>query len=632
MLMRAHSRLNCCLWSISRPVARIRTPAPSPSTVFPARSRYFAFSSTPPSCRRQSSQYCPESHPAHSVASLQTMATLSVGLEARTGAAASLDFGALPRTYESALHLLSLLPTNRDVTSLFEVPADSSGKPFDYNSLAIPEVVAWMGRAGYSDLSKDLAPLRCIHIAGTKGKGSVCAFATAILVEASRAETAASTSGSSPVGRVGTYLSPHVVSVRERIWLDGQPISRELFTKYTFEIWKRLSEGAAAADPSDREPYGPHTKPFYFRFLTLLALHVFLREGVRSAVIECGIGGEYDATNLLPASSVTATAVTRLGIDHVAMLGRTLEEIAWHKSGIFKEGVAAFTLQGPPSSSIGAENSQDGESANLGSSAADREAAVAVLRARAVEKKAQAHALYEVSPQSVQSWGGVPDAALTGSFQKYNMALAAAVARYHLREVGFAGSGEQKADINSILDPATIPKNFREALAKASLRGRCEVVSSPQQGVNMPVEYLVDGAHTTDSLSEVAHFFAKKTAGINPSPRRILLFSVRGRNPGDLLRAVIAGVGQQGFFHAAYFVFPPDATLLIEDARLTMQEVSPTTPAVISGSVRDAIGRINALEAADTSHALSGPLHVLAAGSFVLAREVLQELEAHFEE
>ncbi|EPE09578.1 folylpolyglutamate synthase [Ophiostoma piceae UAMH 11346] len=562
------------------------------------------------------------------------MATLSVGLEAKTGAAASLDFDALPRTYESALHLLSLLPTNRDVTSLFEAPVDNSGKPFDYNSLAIPEVVAWMGRAGYSDLPKDLAPLKCIHIAGTKGKGSVCAFATAILVEASRAEAG------SPAGRVGTYLSPHVVSVRERIWLDGQPISRELFTKYTFEMWKRLSEGAAAADPSDPDPYGPHTKPFYFRFLTLLALHVFLREGVRSAVIECGIGGEYDATNVLPASSVTATAVTRLGIDHVAMLGRSLEEIAWHKSGIFKEGVAAFTLQGPPSSSTSSQNGQDGESAensadqsaNSGSSAADQDAALAVLRARAVEKKAEAHTLYEVSPQSVQAWEGVPDAALTGSFQKYNMALAAAVARCHLREMVSTGSDEQKADINSILDPATIPSNFREALTKASLRGRCEVVSSPLQGSQRSIEYLIDGAHTTDSLSKVARFFAKKTAGISPRPRRTLLFSVRDRNPGELLRAVIAGVGQQGFFHAAYFVFPPDAPLLIEDVRLTMQEVSPTTPVVISGSVHDAIGRINALEAADTSHALSGPLHVLAAGSFVLAREVLQELEAHFEE
>lgn len=579
-------------WSSFRPVARTLTPCP------------FALSSAQVIRQYHHSQ----SHPAEYFLSSisRKMTTLSVGLEAKTGAAAVLDFDALPRTYESALHLLSLLPTNRDVTSLFEAPApDKSGKPFDYNSLAIPEVVAWMGRAGYTDLPKDLAPLKCIHVAGTKGKGSVCAFATAILVKAAETEPA--------VGRVGTYQSPHVVSVRERIWLDGQPINRELFTKYTFELWQRLSEGAANADPADPQPYGPHTKPFFFRFLTLLALHIFLREGVRSAVIECGIGGEYDATNILPASSVTATAVTRLGIDHVAMLGRTLEEIAWHKSGIFKEGVAAFTLQGYPPDSAD-------ESAKLGS-----DAALAVLRARAVEKKAQSLTLYKVSPQAVQDWEGVPRAALTGSFQKYNMALAAAVARHHIRALGLTGFKET-AGASDILDPATISPSYCEALSKASLRGRCEVVSSHQQGTNKPIEYLVDGAHTTDSLSEVARFFSKRTSEISPPPRRILLFSVRDRNPGELVRAVVVGTGQQGFFDEAFFVFPPDATLLIGDVRLTMQEVSPTTKVQISGDVQDAIGQIHSIEAADTE------LHVLAAGSFALAREVLQELEANFEE
>ncbi|ERS96801.1 hypothetical protein HMPREF1624_07010 [Sporothrix schenckii ATCC 58251] len=261
------------------------------------------------------------------------MASLSAGLhhdqgKKDKGGAGYLNFAAIPRTYDGALRLLSLLPTNRDVTALFETPpTGKDGAPFDFNSLAIPEVVAWMARAGYSDIPKDLAPLKCIHIAGTKGKGSVSAFTTAILVEAAK------TNGTT-VGRIGTYLSPHVVSVRERIWLDGKPISRDLFTKYVFDMWARLSEAAAAADPSDPDPYGAHTKPFYFRFLTLLAFYVFLQQGVRSAVIECGIGGEYDATNILPASSITAAVVTRLGIDHVAMLGRTLEEIAWHKAAI----------------------------------------------------------------------------------------------------------------------------------------------------------------------------------------------------------------------------------------------------------------------------------------------------------
>ncbi|CAK7219016.1 hypothetical protein SCUCBS95973_003678 [Sporothrix curviconia] len=453
------------------------------------------------------------------------MSSLSAGVHYDSTRA--LDFGSLPRTYASALHLLSLLPTNRDVTALFEMPKpkDGEGAPVDFNSLAIPEVVAWMARAGYKDISKDLAPLKCIHIAGTKGKGSVSAFATAILVEQVSA-------GNAAVGRVGTYLSPHVVSVRERISLDGQPISRELFTKYVFALWARLSEAAAAADPADENPYGAHSKPFYFRFLTLLAFHVFLQEGVRSAVVECGIGGEYDATNILPASSVTAAVVTRLGIDHVAMLGRTLEEIAWHKAGVFKDGVAAFTLQ---QGALEAE--LDGKDSPPGESKQDREAALEVLRTRAAEKKAQ---LYEIPAETVARWDGVPDAALPGTFQKYNMALAAAAAEHHIRTVG-TKDGKKLNATEAPFDPANMPKASFAALAKATLRGRCETIIDNSSATSSAVKYLVDGAHTADSLGEVARYFVAQSGVNEASSRRILLFSVRDRSPGDLVRALVSG-------------------------------------------------------------------------------------------
>ncbi len=561
------------------------------------------------------------------------------------------DFLRLPQTYDNALYLLSLLSTNRDVTSLFEVPSSSAD---DLNALAIPEVVAWMARAGYANLTTDLAPLRCIHVAGTKGKGSVCAFATAILVEAAAADLATKAA----VGRVGTYLSPHVVSVRERIWLDGQPIDRHIFAKYIFELWERLSEAAAAAaagaatatdaaaasvgaESGETGPYSPHTKPFYFRFLTLLAFHVFLREGVRSAIIECGIGGEYDATNILPASSVTATAVTRLGIDHVAMLGHTLEKIAWNKAGIFKKGVAAFTLQGPLSqdSEVAAEKQP---APAPGEGAADRKAAQAMLRSRAHEKGAVA--LYEISPPAVVGWEGVPDAALRGSFQKYNMALAAAVARHHLYEVGVKNDG------GDLLDPRSMPDCYRAALANATLRGRCETVYDLHTAKNStgPVEYLVDGAHTADSLGEVACYFARKTTAAKlqpaalqrppPPPRRILLFSVRDRRPGDLVRALVAGTSgnadtssgrahEDDLFDDALFVFPPDAESLRSEAVAAMCAVSPRTSVAVCDDVAAAIGRIQTL--AGTA---AQPFLVLAAGSFVLAREVLQELNADADE
>ncbi|KAK8008525.1 tetrahydrofolylpolyglutamate synthase [Apiospora marii] len=220
----------------------------------------------------------------------------------------------MARTYESALTLLSSLQSNKAVTSLFSVPilppspAQNNGKPQDLNALAIPEMLAWLGRTGLAQ--RDLAQLQCIHVAGTKGKGSVCAFLTSILVHSSNA------------GKVGTYTSPHLVSVRERIMIDGQPLAPDLFARYFFEVWDAFTEAAraelgrktgdwpsstgnpAAAKENDRlreaELQGPATKPFYFRFLTILAFHAFLREGVRSAVVECGIGGGYARPTCFP--------------------------------------------------------------------------------------------------------------------------------------------------------------------------------------------------------------------------------------------------------------------------------------------------------------------------------------------
>ncbi|CAK7269954.1 hypothetical protein SEPCBS57363_003858 [Sporothrix epigloea] len=553
------------------------------------------------------------------------MASLSTGVRYDTSKA--VDFHNLPRTYANALHLLSLLPTNRDVTSLFEVPRPKvrSRDAVDLNSRAIPEMIDWMARAGYKNLARDLAPLRCIHISGTKGKGSVSAFATAILVE----EAAA---GNPFIGRIGTYLSPHVVSVRERIWLDGQPISRDLFTKYVFEMWARLSETAASADPPDEDPYGAHTKPFYFRFLTLLAYHVFLREGVRSAVIECGIGAEYDATNVLPASSVTASVVTRLGIDHTAMLGRKLSQIAWNKAGVFKPGVAAFILA--PGA---AEKKTDNTQTHPGESRRDQEDATDMLRTRAIQKNASA--FYEISPQNVLHWDGVPGAALPGTFQKCNMALAIAAAEHHIQTLSHNYGP-------ALFDPNDVPANVTKALAKATLRGRCESVID-KTFTDSKITYLVDGAHTADSLGEVAKYFVSQSDS-NGSSHRVLLFSVRDREPGELVKALVAGVGvgiaahspatnYDAYFEHAVFVFPPEAEAA-KEALLAIQQASPATKSYVCHSVPAAINQIRALAAASqgpdagVSTEIPQRCQVLATGSFILVRDVLRELDADFEE
>ncbi|KAK8132902.1 hypothetical protein PG999_001075 [Apiospora kogelbergensis] len=442
----------------------------------------------------------------------------------------------MARTYESALSLLSALQSNKAVTSLFSTPIlpspppsssqSGGGKPQDLNALAIPEMLTWLGRAGLSQ--NDLAQLKCIHIAGTKGKGSVCAFLTSILVNSNAA-----------AGKVGTYTSPHLVSVRERIMIDGRPLEPNLFARYFFEVWDAFTEAAraelgrrtgdwhspSATDAKKEENHrlregelqGPATKPFYFRFLTILAFHAFLREGVRSAVVECGIGGEYDSTNVLPAEAVTASVVTQLGIDHVGMLGGTLPEIAWHKIGVAKAGRRCFTRR---------LTGDDGE------------ATMEVMRRRSAERGAE---LIEVLDDAVESWGGVRAdevGGLEGEFQKYNQALAVSAAREHLRVLTASERGNDNNTSTEVVDFSSLPDGFAEGLGKARLRGRCE---TRQEG---DVTWLIDGAHTAESLREVAGWFAsKRSAGADT--RYVLLFNQQERDAAKLLQGLYSGIQQR---------------------------------------------------------------------------------------
>jgi folylpolyglutamate synthase len=170
-----------------------------------------------------------------------------------------------------------------------------------------------------------------LHITGTKGKGSTSAFCSSIL------------SHLYPSSKVGLYTSPHLVAVRERIRINGRPLAEDLFARYFFEIWDRFGE--APPQTLDLPP-----RPAYARFLTILAFHVFACERVDATVLEVGIGGTYDATNVVPRP--IAAGVTSLGIDHVAILGSTLPEIAHHKGGIYKVRFCRFQ-QAPRRHSLG---------------------------------------------------------------------------------------------------------------------------------------------------------------------------------------------------------------------------------------------------------------------------------------
>ncbi|KAI7697877.1 hypothetical protein SSS_04082 [Sarcoptes scabiei] len=165
-----------------------------------------------------------------------------------------------------------------------------------------------------------LNKLNIIHVAGTKGKGSTCAFVESIL----RANGF----------KTGFFSSPHLMIVRERIRINGDPISEEKFSSYFENVFRAIEKAY-----ENNCKYG---MPGYFNFLTIMAFYVFLNENVDVAIIEVGIGGKLDCTNVVMKPIVTG--ITSLDYDHCALLGHTLPEIASQKAGIFKPGVPAMTV------------------------------------------------------------------------------------------------------------------------------------------------------------------------------------------------------------------------------------------------------------------------------------------------
>ncbi|MFM8274791.1 MAG: bifunctional folylpolyglutamate synthase/dihydrofolate synthase [Gemmata sp.] len=166
--------------------------------------------------------------------------------------------------------------------------------------------------------------VRLVHVTGTKGKGSTCAMIASVLRAAGY--------------RVGLFTSPHLEHVEERIQVDGAPISHA-------ELASCMSEVAPAVRAMEAETEFP--SPTFFEICTALGFLHFVRRRCDIAVLEVGLGGRFDSTNVCrPLVSV----ITNVGPDHTAQLGNTLEEIAHQKAGIIKPrtpAVSGVTQDGP---------------------------------------------------------------------------------------------------------------------------------------------------------------------------------------------------------------------------------------------------------------------------------------------
>jgi dihydrofolate synthase/folylpolyglutamate synthase len=215
----------------------------------------------------------------------------------------------------------------------------------------------------------------CLHVAGTNGKGSVAAMLDAILHAAG--------------WHTGLYTSPHLVHVGERVQVDRRMLTEEEIVRYVREL-RPLAEKLAARDPDDH--------PSFFEFMTAMAFLQFARKRCDIAVIEVGLGGRLDATNIV---TPEVSVITSIAMDHCEILGDTIEQIAAEKAGIIKSGRPVVLGRVPPTA----------------------EATI-----RAVANRCEAP-LISVSEEFGDDLENYPHTNLEGDYQRWNAATATLVAR-----------------------------------------------------------------------------------------------------------------------------------------------------------------------------------------------------------
>ncbi|CAH9087720.1 unnamed protein product [Cuscuta europaea] len=304
-------------------------------------------------------------------------------------------------------------------------------------------------------LEKHTGDLKIIHVAGTKGKGSTCAFCDAILRECGF--------------RTGLFTSPHLIDVRERFRLDGLDISEEKFLQYFWECWNQLKDNIMEGLPM----------PLLFQFFTLLAFKIFASEKVDVAIIEVGIGGTFDSTNVI--KNPVVCGITSLGMDHMEILGHTLGMIASQKAGILKPQVPAFTVPQP-------------------------QEAMEVLYDRANKLMVPLKVVAPLDRKKMLKDGKL---SLSGDHQFTNAALAISICKSWLKTTRLWQP--KNADWEE-----TLPDAFVTGLSRAHLSGRAQIVHDDSiistSGINESylggLIFYLDGAHSPESMEACARWFS----------------------------------------------------------------------------------------------------------------------------
>jgi len=342
---------------------------------------------------------------------------------------------------------------------------------------------------------------KCIHIAGTNGKGSASAMIASILKAAGF--------------HVGLFTSPHLVSFTERIRVDAADITENEVAELTDEVRAKID--ACEEDLS----------PTFFEFVTAIAFTYFARQKVEWAVIETGMGGRLDATNVV---TPVVSVITRVSRDHREFLGESISQIAGEKAGIIKEGVPVVSAP------------QQLEAAGVIAATAGNKNAPLFIFGRDFSGNLESSGLggtrFDYSNGAVRMEDLFTP--LAGEYQVINAALA-------VKAVSIALEKTESAK-NAGEGPCACPQNserseaIRAGLAATRWRGRLELVSS-----DPPI--IIDGAHNADAAVALAAFISKYLAG-----RKIILVLgiMADKDVGDILGALLPVADETIFTAPAY--------------------------------------------------------------------------------
>lgn len=403
----------------------------------------------------------------------------------------------------------------------------------------LQDMHAYLHRLGLdvNNPSDQRIPKLIFHITGTKGKGSTIAFCECILRHGYNLNT-------------GMFTSPHLVCIRERIRVNGLPISEEVFAEVYWTVRKKLESFDRSTIDESRNDLPTLPKvPGYFRMLALMAIMVFINcelPRIDVMLLEVGMGGRYDSTNLYEPciqGRSLIRGVTLIDYDHMRVLGSTLENIAWEKGGIF----CSNKLSGSIGRCDGGydlflhkymdsarENMQTSSQFKVFASGNNTRQVLDVLRYIAKCEQCQLQVVNDSYLDAHSEIG------LKGNHQRSNAALALAMCQYAI--------GEHMSS-----SPTPSAEQMQYALARTFWPGRCHTVSlvtpSKLTEKEASIRIRCDGAHTPISIDACIDWFRSVASGKETICRVLIFNCSHERNPLPLLYSL----HQSKIFDLAYF-------------------------------------------------------------------------------